>query len=131
MATENPLSDPTTDNTLPTPKPETIKINREVLWKIHESIQHQLKPIKDFYEKNSELIEVLDEKRQEIIRRYYQFENGELKVNKQQQYVPIKGVNIQHYDQEMEALMSGFEDIQPSLLDLNIKRPQPEMKVVN
>lgn len=88
-----------------------MKINREILWRKHETIQAQFREFERWYEGNQEVIMDLDEKRQEIVQKYFQFEDGKIKENDQKQYVLISGKNIKDYDKEMESLMSGFEDV--------------------
>jgi hypothetical protein len=89
-----------------------MKINREILWKRHELVQSQLRQFEKWYDSTSTALMDLEEKRQAIVKRYFAFADGEIKVNKQGQYVPLLGANIANYDKEMEALMSGFEDIE-------------------
>lgn len=86
-------------------------INREVLWKKHEMIKSQLRAWKQWYDTHGPLIEELDQKRQEIVRRYFQFEDGKILVNEKGQYSPLPGVDTSGYDKEMEALMSGTEQV--------------------
>ncbi len=89
-----------------------MKINREILWRKHESIQAQFREFERWYEANQLVIMDLEEKRQEIVRKYFEFEDGKIKENAQKQYILLKGMDIKDYDKEMESLMSGFEDVE-------------------
>lgn len=87
------------------------KINRELLWKKHEMIVAQNAEWAKWYDKVLPFIQNLDEERQKIVRKYFQFEDGELKQNDQQQYVLLKGMKMEDWDAEMANLMSGEQEI--------------------
>lgn len=89
-----------------------MKINREILWKRHELIQSQMKQFEKWYDSTSTVLLDLEEKRQEIVKRYFVFTDEGIKVNQQGQYVPLLGTKISDYDKEMGDLMAGFEDIE-------------------
>lgn len=115
----------------PTPKHEVKKINKQSLWMVHESLQKEFAPINEWYKMNTDVIENLDYERQKIVRKYFQFKDGVLHVNQQQQYVLNKGMNMQDYDREMEALMTGEVDIKDNgAIKWPITVPASVMKVV-
>lgn len=89
-----------------------MKVIREIIWRKHETIQSTQKEWVKWYEGMEDLIIELDEKRQEIVKKYFQMEDGELKLNAQGAYVPKKGVDLANYDREMAALMSVEEEIE-------------------
>lgn len=89
-----------------------MKINRELLWKRHEGIQAQFREWEKWYDKNAPIIMDLEEKRQEIVKKYYRFKDGEIELNDQKGYILLPGKNVKDYDKEMETLMSGFEDVE-------------------
>lgn len=89
-----------------------MKINREILWKKHEMIQSQFREWEAWYLKNTDVIESLDERRQVIVKKYFRFENGEIKMSAQGGYAPLKDADLSLYDKEMAALMSGEEEIE-------------------
>lgn len=87
-------------------------MNREILWRKHQMIQSQFRQWEGWYDKNGVIILELDEKRQEIAKKYFVFEKGEIKVNAQQQYIPQPGIDLALYDNEMAVLMSAEEEIE-------------------
>lgn len=91
---------------------EKTKINREKLWRKHETIQSQFKEWEEWYLKNTEVIERLDGERQEIVKKYFQFKNGEIQRTAQGGYAPLKDADLSAYDKEMAKLMSGEEEIE-------------------
>lgn len=111
------------------------KITRELLWREHERIQKTYKQWEEFYKTNTEVIEELDNKRQDIVKKYYQFKDGEIKVNAQGQFVPKYGANLKQFDKEMEALMLGEETVEGKLPDslaeiLKVTEPLNKMNIV-
>lgn len=89
-----------------------MKINREILWKRHELIQSQLKQFEKWYDSTSTVLMDLEEGRQEIVKKYFVFVDGAIKVNQQGQYVLLPGAKIANYDKEIGDLMAGFEDVE-------------------
>lgn len=89
-----------------------MKINRELLWRKHEGIQAQFREWERWYDKNATTIMDLEEKRQEIVKKYFRFKEGDIDRNDQGQYILLPGMAVTDYDKEMERLMSGFEDVE-------------------
>lgn len=112
-------------------KHPTVKVNKEIMWKYHEAIQEQIKPLNEWYKLNLDIVQEIDDERQKIVRKYYQFEKGQLKLNDQKQYVLIKGMKVEDYDKEMEALMTGEVELQDNgAIKWPTSFPAPQMEVV-
>lgn len=88
-----------------------MKVNRETLWRKHMTIQSQFREWEEWYLRNTDAIESLDEARQDIVKKYFQFENGQIKMSEQGGYAPLKDADLSAYDKEMAALMRGEEEI--------------------
>lgn len=56
-----------------------MKINREILWKRHEQVQAQLRQFEKWYDSTSTVLMDLEEKRQEIVKKYFVFVDGPLR----------------------------------------------------
>lgn len=112
-------------------KHPTKKVHKEILWKIHEGLQKEFKPLNEWYKMNSDLIEDLDRQRQVIVRKYFRFMAGELMKDKKGTPILLHGMKQKDYDKEMEELMTGEVEIHDNGA---IQWPQtfaaPDMKVV-
>lgn len=89
-----------------------VKVQKEILWKYHEQLQREFKPLNEWYKLNSDAIQDLDEERQKIIRKYFRFQAGELMKDKKGAYILLHGVKMKDYEKEMEELMIGEVELE-------------------
>lgn len=88
-----------------------MKVIREIIWRKHETIQNTQREWVKWYEDMEDLITELDGKRQDIVKKYFEFDGDDIRLNEQGAYIPKKGADLAKYDKEMAALMSVEEEI--------------------
>lgn len=104
-----------------------IKVNKEMLWKYHEAIQEQIKPLSQWYELNNQIVLEIDGERQKIVRKYFRFMAGELMKDKKGEYILLQGMKMKDYDKEMEELMRGEVEIEDNgAIKWPVSIPLPE-----